>query len=112
MLGAMAGINDIVAARLPADRAGAEVRIGIGINSGACVVGNMGSASRFDYSVLGDPVNIAARLESLCKSYDVPLVVGAATVERVGAGRAFRALDTIAVRGRSEEQTIYTLEAR
>lgn len=110
MLGAMAQINAMVAARLPANGAAAEVRIGIGINSGECVVGNMGSATRFDYSVLGDPVNIAARLESLCKTYDVPLVAGAATVAAVGARRAFRLLDTIAVRGRSEAQAIYTLE--
>ena len=47
-----------------------EVRTGCGINSGLCVVGNMGSNSRFDYSVLGDAVNLAARLESSCKTYD------------------------------------------
>ncbi|MFN3990095.1 MAG: CHASE2 domain-containing protein [Erythrobacter sp.] len=110
MLGAMGEINAMVAARLPAKGAGANVRIGIGINSGECVVGNMGSATRFDYSVLGDPVNIAARLESLCKTYDVPLVVGAATVAAVGSRRAFRLLDTIAVRGRNEAQPIYTIE--
>lgn len=109
MLEAMPGINAMVAARLPQGVAGA-VRIGIGINSGECVVGNMGSASRFDYSVLGDPVNIASRLESLCKTYDVPLVVGAATARAVGEARAFRQIDTIAVRGRAEAQPIYTLE--
>ena len=111
MLGAMAEINAMIRARLPSNGAGAEVRIGIGINSGECVVGNMGSAARFDYSVLGDPVNIAARLESLCKTYDVPLVAGAATVTAVGTRKAFRLLDTIAVRGRSEAQAIYTMEA-
>jgi adenylate cyclase len=110
MLGAMAEINAMVAARLSANGAAAEVRIGIGINSGECVVGNMGSAARFDYSVLGDPVNIAARLESLCKTYDVPLVAGAATVAAVGTRKAFRLIDTIAVRGRSEAQAIYTME--
>lgn len=111
MLGAMAEINAMVAARLPANGPAADVRIGIGINSGECVVGNMGSATRFDYSLIGDPVNIAARLESLCKTYDVPLVVGAATVTAVGPRKAFRLLDTIAVRGRSEAQAIYTIEA-
>lgn len=109
MLGAMQEINAMVAARLPKDGSAAEVRIGIGINSGECVVGNMGSATRFDYSVLGDPVNIAARLESLCKTYDVPLVAGAATVKAVGPRKAFRLLDTISVRGRSEAQAIYTM---
>lgn len=111
MLGAMEEINAMVAARLPAKGDAAEVRIGIGINSGECVVGNMGSATRFDYSVLGDPVNVAARLENLCKTYDVPLVAGAATVKAVGPRKAFRLLDTIAVRGRNEAQAIYTMEA-
>lgn len=111
MLGAIGEINAMVAARLPAKGDTAGVRIGIGINSGECVVGNMGSATRFDYSVLGDPVNVAARLENLCKTYDVPLVAGAATVKAVGPRKAFRLLDTIAVRGRNEAQAIYTMEA-
>jgi adenylate cyclase len=73
------------------------------------VIGNMGSAKRFDYSVLGDAVNIAARLESLCKTYDVPVIIGNDTVERIGKDLAFRQLDEIAVRGRSETQAIFTL---
>lgn len=110
MLGAMPAINALVAERLPDGAASAAVRIGIGINSGDCVVGNLGSAARFDYSVLGDPVNIAARLESLCKNYDVPMVIGAATARAVETLKPLRHLDDIAVRGRSEAQAIYTLE--
>jgi adenylate cyclase len=109
MLAAMPEVNRAIEARLPYRADGAHVRIGIGINSGECVIGNMGSAKRFDYSVLGDAVNIAARLESLCKTYDVPVIIGNGTVERIGKGLAFHQLDEIAVRGRSETQAIFTL---
>jgi adenylate cyclase len=109
MLAAMPEVNNAIASRLPYRADGAHVRIGIGINSGECVIGNMGSAKRFDYSVLGDAVNIAARLESLCKTYDVPVIIGNDTVERIGKNLAFRQLDEIAVRGRSETQAIFTL---
>ena len=108
MLAAMPEVNTAIASRLPYRADGVHVRIGIGINSGECVVGNMGSAKRFDYSVLGDAVNIASRLESLCKSYDVPLVIGANTVQRIGDAMDFRKIDEIAVRGRSEAQEIFT----
>ena len=52
------------------------LNIGIGVNTGECVVGNMGSDNRFDFSVIGDPVNLAARLEGQSKAYGVCLVVG------------------------------------
>jgi adenylate cyclase len=108
MLEAMPAIN--AAIRGETERDLPAIRIGIGINSGACVVGNMGSAVRFDYSVLGDTVNVAARLESLCKTYDVPLVIGEATAGVLPAGTTLREIDRITVRGRSESLAIFTLK--
>ena len=57
------------------------LRIGIGLNTGPCVVGNMGSDFRFNYSVLGDTVNLASRLEARTKDYRLPLVIGSRTAE-------------------------------
>ena len=107
MLGAMDDINAWVTARF----AGAlpTIEIGIGLNSGACVVGNLGSQRRFDYSVLGDPVNVASRLEGLCKVYDTALVVGEATARRLRPGAPLREVDSVLLRGRSEKQRIHIL---
>ena len=56
-----------------------QLNVGVGLNSGPCVVGNMGSDLRFDYSVLGDTVNLASRLEGQSKNYGVPIIVGSKT---------------------------------
>src|SRR6185437_13058936 len=61
----------------------AGLAIGIGINTGDCIVGNMGSALRFDYSVLGDAVNLASRLESQSKTYGVTMIIGEDTHRHV-----------------------------
>ncbi|MBI1198341.1 MAG: hypothetical protein GC203_10805 [Phenylobacterium sp.] len=86
-----------------------RLKIGVGVNTGECVVGNLGSERRFDYSVLGDPVNVASRLQSLCKIFDVSLLVGQATADHMWRDSILSEVDRIVVRGRREPQMIYTL---
>jgi adenylate cyclase len=85
------------------------MKIGLGINTGTCVVGNMGSDLRFDYSVLGDPVNLASRLEGRTKTYGVPIILGARTAEKVNGSFAALQIDVITVKGKTEPESIYAL---
>ena len=84
-----------------------QIHTGAGINSGLCVVGNFGSSTRFDYSVLGDAVNLAARLESSCKEYDTDLII---SEHSLVDGFNYKFLDEVTVKGKSEPVKIYTIE--
>jgi len=88
-------------------RYGVEIRIGIGVNTGPAVVGNMGSRSRFDYTILGDTVNLGARLEGQTKSYGAELIIAETTYHDVKDWAATRFLDLIAVKGKTEPVRIY-----
>jgi adenylate cyclase len=85
------------------------INIGVGINSGAVVVGNMGSDQRFDYSVLGDAVNLAARLEGQTKGYGVKTIIGEETAKEIDDVFATLEIDNIAVKGKTEGVRIFTV---
>lgn len=109
MMAAMAGLNATWQSEAAErGRAMPEVRIGIGINTGPCCVGNLGTAKRFDYSAIGDEVNIASRLEQLTKEYGLGVIVGEQTVRAAGL-EGLVEIDRIQIRGRSSQNRIFTL---
>ncbi|PDT33127.1 adenylate/guanylate cyclase domain-containing protein [Rhizobium sp. M10] len=85
------------------------LKMGVGINTGECIVGNMGSTRRFDYSCLGDSVNLASRLEGASKNYGVALLLGEETARLVAANYTVIELDRIIVKGRTVPSPIYTV---
>ncbi|MEL6316421.1 MAG: adenylate/guanylate cyclase domain-containing protein [Pseudomonadota bacterium] len=114
MLERIARLNAARRAEAEAARpgAGAEappIDVGVGVNTGDCVVGNVGSELRFDYSALGDPVNVASRLEGLTRQYGVPILVGAATAAKAGDGFALVAVDRLRVKGKTEPEEVFAL---
>jgi adenylate cyclase len=88
------------------------INVGVGLNTGTCVVGNMGSDLRFDYSVLGDSVNLASRLEGQSKEYGFPIIVGSKTALAVKDKFAILELDFIMVKGKKEPEVIYAIAGR
>lgn len=88
------------------------LRVGIGLNTGPCVVGNMGSDFRFNYSVLGDTVNVASRLESRTKDYRLSLVIGSRTAERAREKFATMEIDLIQVKGKKQPEAVFTVLGR
>jgi adenylate cyclase len=88
------------------------LQIGIGVNTGPCVVGNMGSDLHFNYSVLGDTVNLASRLEGQTKAYAVPIIIGARTAKAVQGRFAVLEMDFLQVKGKTEPELIYTILGR
>ena len=86
-----------------------QVQIGVGINTGAMSVGNMGSEKRLDFTVLGDAVNLGARLEGLTKEYGVDILVGDSTRQAAGSGFVFRELDRVRVVGKDRAARIFQL---
>jgi adenylate cyclase len=90
-------------------RFGHRLRMRIGLNTGPAVVGNMGSARRFDYTAMGDTINLAARLEGACKAYGISTLAGEATIAAAGPSILSREIDRLRVVGKSQPVRIFEI---
>ncbi len=95
-----------------AAKAGRPLAMRVGLNSGPAVVGNMGSARRFDYTAMGDAINLASRLEGACKIYGVPVLAGEETYAKVKDVLAARLVDRVRVVGKKLPVSIYEIAGR
>ncbi len=88
------------------------IEVGIGINTGRCTVGNMGSDLRFQYTVMGDTVNLASRLEAQTKAHGLSIIIGSRTAAPVADQFALLEIESIRVKGKVEPEVIYTIVGR
>jgi adenylate cyclase len=108
MVRGLAAMNDHWRAKAKAsNRPFVEVKLGIGINTGNCCVGNLGSNLRFDYSAIGDDVNVASRIEGLTKLYGMAVLMGEATAARI-PDRPCLEIDLVRVKGREQPSRLFT----
>ncbi|MGR3435770.1 MAG: CHASE2 domain-containing protein [Shimia sp.] len=96
-------------AALNAERPEDRIEVGVGLNTGTCVVGNMGSDTRFDYTALGDAVNLASRLEGQSKPYGMAVVLGESTARAVGDTLATVEIDSLRVKGKRRPERVFAL---
>jgi adenylate cyclase len=85
------------------------IDIGVGLYTGAVVVGNIGAESRFDYTVIGDTVNTASRLEGVNKEYKTHIIVGETTKQKLTGSYALSHLGGVKVKGKEQSVEIYTI---
>ncbi|MCB1473931.1 MAG: adenylate/guanylate cyclase domain-containing protein [Rhodobiaceae bacterium] len=110
MIDAQNALNEQLKTETAPDGSPAKpLAIGVGLNTGVNVVGNMGSDLRFDYTVLGDNVNLASRLEGQTKGYGVAILFGARTAELAGDDFAIIEVDLVAVKGKAEPERVFTV---
>ena len=110
MMGALEKLN----ARFKQEKINAHINIGVGINTGQVIAGNIGSKKKFNYTVFGDGVNLTARLEALNKGYGTQIIISESTKKEIEHNPAFilRALDTIVVKGKQEPTNIFEILAK
>ncbi len=92
--------------------AGVSLETRIGINTGEVIAGNVGSGERMNYTVHGDAVNLAARLEQLNKNYDTTILISQATVDELSDQSVTRLVDEVNVSGKSKRVTVYTIRQK